>query len=274
MHKLIKAEFYKLRKAIYYKVLLLVSMIYALTNTYFNYTGLRGYDVKSGLEAFFNSFNIWGVCLLLSGIFAGLFFAGDFDNRILYSEIAVGNSRKNVFLAKIIIYWSACIIFILIYQILDVIGITCLHGLGYQITFYEFILLLKLEISYLMIFSAFISVCVLVAICFKSLFAVTTIEIVWIIFGTDVLETLAENSTVIKNVYNNSMFGSIKTLTLPLMEEYTGEYGLKHLKFMSLDRVLTIMKTLHYANDVLTSWIIIIVIIFVSYYIFVNIELK
>lgn len=107
MDRLIKAEFYKLRKSIYYKVLLIVSVIYAVTDVCFSCVGVRGYDSSSGLEAFIYSYTMWGVCLLISGICAGVFIAGDFNNRILHAEIAIGNSRKNIFLSKTIVYWTA-----------------------------------------------------------------------------------------------------------------------------------------------------------------------
>ena len=140
MCKLIKAELFKLRKSIYYKVIALGTILYALMDIYAYFAGL--YHPSNGVKELFHSFLFWQRCLLLCGIFAGVFIGGDFDSRMLHAQIAVGNSRRNIFVAKTFVYWIACISIALAYQSVDIIGMTCLSGFRTRLTFYEFILLM------------------------------------------------------------------------------------------------------------------------------------
>lgn len=272
MHKLIKAEFFKLRKSNYFKVLLLGALLYAITDIYFVMAGI--YNPSNGLETLFASYTSYGSSLLLSGILAGAFIAGDFDNRILHSQIAIGNSRKDIFWAKVFVYWIASIIIVLFYQSVDTIGVSCLFGFKYQINLYELILLLRLEITYLLVFSGFVSICILIAFCFKSLFAVTAIEIGWIIFGRSMFIRLSKISTVINYIYKQSVFAGINELTWPFYKEAVNENGVPCLELVSGEAIFNIMKMQHYTPYILVSLMTILIIIAISYYLFKKTELK
>lgn len=269
MRKLIKAELYKLRKSIYYKALLIGTMLYALMDIYAYYTGL--YHPLNGVKELIYSFLFWQRCLLLCGILAGVFIGGDFDNRILHSQIAVGNSRRNIFISKILAYWIACIVITLIYQSVDVIGVTYLFGSGLQGSFYEFLLLMRMEAVYLIIFSGFVSISIFIAFVFKSLFAVTAIEIVWIMFGSPIFQNLANVNEVITHLYTNSVFGIMTAFTLPL---YVSDDGFRSLESVPVQDILEILKAQHYTQYMLNSVITVLVSTSVSYYIFKRTELK
>ncbi|MCM1172409.1 MAG: hypothetical protein NC393_09815 [Clostridium sp.] len=145
MVNLIKAELYKLNKSISYKALLIGVCIYALTDMY----SMNGeLETVNGFETVIDSFSFWGRCLMLCGIFAGVFIAGDFHNRIFYSEIAVGNSRRKVLAAKSMVYWLACIIIELFYQSMEIVYMTCTYGFGYSLSKVQLFSLLKLELRY------------------------------------------------------------------------------------------------------------------------------
>ena len=269
MRKLIKAEFYKLRKSVYYKALLIGTILYALMDIYAYFTGL--YHPSNGVKELFHSFLFWQRCLLLCGILAGVFIGGDFDNRIFHSQIAVGNSRGNIFISKIFVYWIACIIITLIYQGVDIIGMTCLFGFGLKGSFYEFMLLVRTEVVYLVILSGFLAINILAAFAFNSLFAVTAIEIVWIMFGSPVFQNLAGVSEVIGCLYTNSIFGVMTAFTLPL---YANEDGFRSLESVPVNDILEILKGQHYTKYLLISIITVLVASTVSYYIFKKTELK
>lgn len=269
MRKLIKAELYKLGKSIYYKALLIGTILYAFMDIYAYFTGL--YHPSNGAKELFHSFLFWQRCLLLCGILAGVFIGDDFDHRILHSQIAVGNSRRNIFMSKIFVYWIACIIITLIYQSVDMIGMTCLFGFGLEGSFYQYMLLMRTEVVYLVILSGFLAVNILVAFAFKSLFAVTAIEIVWIMFGSPVFQNLASVSEVIGHLYTNSIFGIMAAFTLPL---YVSDDSFRSLESVPVNDILEILKGQHYTKYLLINIITVLVTTTVSYYIFRKTELK
>lgn len=269
MCKLIKAELFKLGKSIYYKAIVFGTILYAAMDIYACFTGL--YHPSNGVKEMFHSYLFWQRCLLLCGILAGVFIGGDFDNCMLHSQIAVGNSRRNVFLAKIFVYWISCISLALIYQSVDIIGMTCLCGFGLKITFYELMLLMRTEIVYLIIFSGFISVCILSAFVFKALFTVTATEIAWIMFGSVIFQNLASLNSIINHFYNHSIFGSMTALTLPL---YVYEGGIRSLESVPVEEIFEILAVQRYAKFVLISLITVLLTLTISYYIFNRAELK
>ena len=269
MCKLIKAEFFKLRKSLYFKVILLGTALYAFMDIYGSFIGI--YQSLNGLREFIHSFLFWGRCLMLCGILAGVFVGGDFDNRILHSQIAVGNSMENIFLSKAYVYWIACMAVVLIYQSVDVIGITCLFGFGLRVTLYEFMLLVRAETVYLIVVSGFVSVCILVAFIFKALFAVTAVEIVWIMFVSPIFQNLASINAAFNYLYVNSIFGIMTSLTLPL---YTNENGVRSLETVPAKEIFEILEGQHYARFVLISLVTVFVSLLISYNIFRKTEFK
>ena len=269
MCKLIKAELFKLRKSIYYKAIVLGTILYALMDIYAYFTGL--YHPSNGLKELFHSFLFWQRCLLLCGILAGVFIGGDFDNRMLHSQIAVGNGRRKNFVAKASVYWIACIGIVFVYQSVDIIGMTCLFGFGIEITFYEFMLLIRTEIVYLIIFSGFISVCILTAFVFKALFTVTATEIVWIMFGSAIFQSLANLNTIINYIYNHSIFGSMTAFTLPL---YAYEGGMRSLESVPVEEIFEILAVQRYTKFVLISLVTVLATMTISYFVFKKTELK
>lgn len=269
MRKLVKAEFFKLRKSVYYKAIVLGTILYALMDIYSYFTG--SYHPSNGVKELFHSFLFWQRCLLLCGILAGVFIGGDFDNRILHSQIAVGNGRRNIFAAKAFVYWIACIVVTMVYQSVDMIGMTCLFGFGTKVTFYGFILLMRTEIVYLIIFSGFISVCILAAFVFKALFTVTAMEIVWIMFGSAIFQNLAGLNSLIDRLYDHSIFGSMTAFTLPL---YAYGDGIRSLESVPVEDIFEILAAQQYTKFVLISLVTVLVAMTISYYIFKKTELK
>ena len=269
MRKLIKAELFKLRKSIYYKVIVLGTILYAVMDIYAYFTGL--YHPSNGVKELFHSFLFWQRCLLLCGILAGVFIGGDFDNRMLHSQIAVGNSRRNIFMAKIFVYWIACIGIALVYQSVDIIGMTCLSGFGSKTTFYELILLMRTEMVYLIIFSGFISLCILTGFVFKALFTVTATEIVWIMFGSAIFQNLANLNSIINRFYDYSIFGSMTAFTLPL---YTYEGSIRSLESVPVKEIFEILAPQRYTKSMFISLVTVLGTTTVSYYVFKKTELK
>lgn len=269
MCKLMKAELFKLRKSIFYKMVLIGTLLYALMDIYAYFTGL--YHPSNGVKELFHSFLFWQRCLLMCGILAGVFIGGDFDNRMLHAQIAVGNGRRNIFLAKAFVYWIACIGIVLAYQSVDIIGMTCLFGFGLKVTFYRLMLLVRTEIVYLVIFSGFISACILAAFVFKALFAVTATEIAWIMFGSAIFQNMANLNSIINSFYNHSIFGAMTALTLPF---YVSGDGIRSLESVSVEKIFEILAVQRYTRFVLVSFITVLSALTISYYIFRRTELK
>lgn len=246
MKALLKCELLKLEKSICYKILILGVVLYAVADIYFAGSGI--YGTGNGFSALFDSFQTWGRCLMVSGIFAGLFIGGDFNNRILYSEISVGNSRSKVFFSKAFIYWLSCIILTLLYQAVYISGLSLRFGFGYRLDIENIFFLFKMELAYLGIFSAFLSICLLAAFFFKSMFEVTAVEIIWIMFGTQILSTLARTNPVISSFYGKSIFHMINDLTSPFYEVVNYDSGLSSLQLLPPEAIIRSLPLQQYTN--------------------------
>lgn len=240
MIHLIKAELYKLKKSLGFKLIFLGTIIYALIEVAFGVMGF--YGEITGFEAFFSSMGAWGRCYLISGIFAGLFIAGDFSNRGIQTEIAVGNSRLNVILSKGFVYWLGCMGLIITYQLINVIGITINKGFGVNMTKEVILCFLQLEFSYLIIFSGLITFCIFIAFLFRHIYVVTALEIVIIMFGTQLLSSLAQINTVFNKIYQYNLLYRINQLTFFIYEEVRYDTYTIMLEMMEPNKVIAAFK--------------------------------
>lgn len=206
MRDLINAELYKLYKSAIYKILLLGVIIYAVSDLYAAYT--YG-DTVNGFQAIIDSTGSWSRSLLISGIFAGMFVAGDFDNRGIQMQLSVGKSRLSVIFAKSFVYWISGILFALLYQIIYIIPYTFTEGFGIKISWEVISLLLQIETAYLFLFSGFLAVCLFIAFILRGLYVVTITEVLFVILLPSVMVSLQRAGGALKIFYLNSPVGKL-----------------------------------------------------------------
>ena len=105
MRKLIKAEFYKLRKLRSFHIIFLFAIAVGILNGFSPYTGYQVYFLGLIPELF---------DVILISAFAAAFICTEFSDRTFGNAFLCGTLRQNVFLAKLAVYFPGLLILILI----------------------------------------------------------------------------------------------------------------------------------------------------------------
>lgn len=119
---MILADLYKIRKSMWIKILLIITILCAVSMTI-----IAGEIEKGNLDI-----NMAGIGFLLSdanmisllgAVIAGIFICGDFDNKTIHDAISGGNSRVSIIVSKTIVFIGAIACILLPYAILTGIAL-------------------------------------------------------------------------------------------------------------------------------------------------------
>ena len=198
MKNLTKAELYKLYKSLSYKVLMIGILVYSISDLYFAY--INGESIN-GFQAIVDSTGSWQRSLLIVGIFAGIFIAGDFTNRGIQMQLSVGNSRVAVLLAKGIAYWLGGLLLAVLYQISYVAVYFFTYGFGIRMSTDALMCIVQLEGAFLSLFSVFLAVCILIAYIFRDIYVVTVAETLFAILGTSIFQSFGRSQGILQVLY-------------------------------------------------------------------------
>ena len=105
MVKLIKAELYKLHKFHLFRIMLLFALVIGIFHGFLPYSGYQVYALGLIPELF---------DAVLISVFTADFVCMEFSNRTFGNTLLCGTSRKNVFLAKLMVYFLGLLILILV----------------------------------------------------------------------------------------------------------------------------------------------------------------
>lgn len=105
MVKLIKAEFYKIHKLHSFRIIILFAVAIGIMSGFSPYTGYQVYYLGLIPESF---------DAVLISVFTADFVCMEFSNRTFGNAFLCGTSRRNVFLAKLTVYFLGLLILILI----------------------------------------------------------------------------------------------------------------------------------------------------------------
>lgn len=122
MINIIKADLYKMRKSMAMKVLFLMTLLCSIIMTIMSYSIASGSisDTYSGIAFLFSDANMISI---LGAVLAAIFICGDFDNKVISTEISSGSSRISVITSKIISYFIAIFIIMIPYIVVSVAGV-------------------------------------------------------------------------------------------------------------------------------------------------------
>lgn len=123
MHRLIKAELYKLIHDRGFFVLLVLSILLGTML-------MLGKEQLYGYESIFASLYNVPLMMLLTSVFGALFIGKDFADRTLYYAICSGHKRNHVFFSKAIIFIIGSNIILLAQPILCMLINTFINGWG------------------------------------------------------------------------------------------------------------------------------------------------
>ena len=121
MRKLIKAEFYKLRKIPSFRLIILFAITIGI---------LRGFSSGSGYQVYIMSLFPELFDAVLISVFTAAFLCTEFFNRTFGNAFLCGASRKSVFFAKLVAYFSGLLILVLIPLVASTVVATMRNGFG------------------------------------------------------------------------------------------------------------------------------------------------
>lgn len=121
MVKLIKAECFKLQKLYSFPIILLLTLAIGIMPGFSSYTGCQVYSLGLIPELF---------DAVLISVFTADFVCMEFSNRTFGNAFLCGTSRKNVFLAKLVVYFLGLLILILIPMAASTAVATLRNGFG------------------------------------------------------------------------------------------------------------------------------------------------
>lgn len=121
MGRLIKAEFYKLRKLRSFHIIFLFALAVGILNGFSPYTGYQVYSVGVIPELF---------DAVLISAFTAAFVCTEFSNRTYGNAFLCGALRQNVFLSKLAVYFPGLLILILIPLAASTAAATLRNGFG------------------------------------------------------------------------------------------------------------------------------------------------
>ena len=121
MVKLIQAEFYKLQKSHSFYIILLFTFAVGIISGFSSYSGYQVYSLGLIPELF---------DAILISVFTADFVCMEFSNRTFSTVFLCGHSRKDVFLAKLAVYFSGLLILILVPLVTSTAVATLRNGFG------------------------------------------------------------------------------------------------------------------------------------------------
>lgn len=201
MAAIIKAELFKLKHSVGFKVLLIVSIFTILLGLL---SVIESDSTRSGYDAFYKTLlDYRQIMFVFTGIFSGIFIGDDFSNRMFQAEVSKGVSRLNVILCKVIVYGiGLSILFCFQISVVTLIS-SILNGFG------EGMSVLDLLLSSLMFMFQLFSlsmVCVIIAMLLKSKGAIMAVNVLILVVMDALLQVLASNVDIFLKIYTHSPF--------------------------------------------------------------------
>ncbi|MFA9465277.1 MAG: hypothetical protein ACERKN_13415 [Velocimicrobium sp.] len=122
MFNLIRADLFKMRKAVSTKILLCVTTVSAVTMTIMAYLITQGKINESmkGFNFLFSDANVMGI---LSAVIASIFICGDFENKTIQASISSGINRIKLIFSKAIVVFCGIGLLLVPYIIVTIVAI-------------------------------------------------------------------------------------------------------------------------------------------------------
>ena len=127
MKNLIKAEWFKLRKSLLFKMLCLCNAASLITTAVLNLLGSKG---STGYETLLISLGYVLHHSIIGYVFASFFLCGEFSGRTFGISLSCGFSRRKIFGAKVFMFLAGLLFLFLIYTSAGMFVATVLNGFG------------------------------------------------------------------------------------------------------------------------------------------------
>lgn len=136
-----------------------------------SYIGIAMVDgVKSGFDGFMGaSYFVTSTLYLAGSVFAGIYFASAFQERMIQSAVMAGNSRFRILISKCIGYYTALIIFILCPILIATLTMTGILGVGTITTGNVILVMLRTVLLVILVHIATMSICIPISFFAKNI---------------------------------------------------------------------------------------------------------
>ncbi|HZG17174.1 MAG TPA: ABC transporter permease [Candidatus Bathyarchaeia archaeon] len=212
MYNLIKSEWYKLRKDRSFRTLAM--MIVALSifwPLYWHFDNLLDGDpLFTGFESFQRA--IAGNTLIFKVslcILAGFFISSEYSTGVMKNIASSGNSRIEIFTAKLCVYAWGAILLSLLFPLLNMGISTILSGFGEMDNQSAALLVLRSTLFTMLYAASFASIAALFAITFTNNGKSIATSIIFLLAIDVVFTNISENIPIFETAYENSVFSLV-----------------------------------------------------------------
>lgn len=203
MINLLKSEFYKLKTSKAFLAILLLNILQSILCPILfsrTMTGKKVLIQVFGAQEFIGFF-------IFTGLFAACYIGNEFSFRHIVNLISYGHKRRDIVLAKSIVYYVGITIISLLSPILITIINTLMNGYGEPFTFNSFIFIVEIFFLMTLVYIGLSSIGLLISFIFKS-----PIIIIFLFVITDFISRSArfhsfQNHGNIKLIYDKTIFG-------------------------------------------------------------------
>lgn len=202
MLNLLKAEFHKLKTCKTFHLILSLMVIASIAIPIYS-TNLR---IKSGKEILLLELaqQQFLFLIIVIGIFS-CFITEDFNSGVIKNLISYGHKRSNIVISKSISYYTGVVIISFIHPIFLTIINTVMNGYGEVFTLNSFLLVLRVALLMILIYTAMASIAILIAFISRNM-TVTMVIYMLLDFIVRLGKGLSMKKEAVRVVYEKTIF--------------------------------------------------------------------
>ncbi|SHI71282.1 ABC-2 type transport system permease protein [Clostridium cavendishii DSM 21758] len=202
MINLIKVELYKLKTSKTFLAVIFLSVLQSILCPIIFSQTMTG---KQVLITVFETQDVIGFFMLV-GLFTAFYIADEFSSKYIKNLIVYGHRRRDILMAKIIVYYIGITIISLISPILITIINTFINGYGEAITLNTLMFIIRVFMLMLLVYIGLSSIAVLIAVICKN----STLVIISLIVLDSINRfglAFAIRNSIVDLIYSNIIFG-------------------------------------------------------------------
>lgn len=203
MLNLIKVEFYKLKRSKFFYGMIILMVLQALT-VYILSPHLKG---MSGKKALLDGFAVeqFMVGMIMIAVFAGDYIGSEFSTGCIKNLISYGHIRKNIIIAKSIVFYIGVAIITSIYPIVTTVINSVLYGYGMPFTFQSVINFIAITLFMMLAYIGIASIALAIAFISKNM--IITIGVFMVIDPiVRAFEAMSLRNTTINEIFSKTVF--------------------------------------------------------------------
>ncbi len=203
MINLLKSEFYKLKTSKIFLVILLLNVLQSILCPILFSRTMTGRKV---LIQVFLAQEFIGF-FIFTGLFAAYYIGNEFSFRHIVNLISYGHKRRDIVLAKSIVYYFGITIINLLSPILITIINTLMNGYGEPFTFNSFIFIVEIFFLMTLVYIGLSSIALLISFIFKNPLIIVFLFVIIDFISRSARFYSVQEQSIIKLIYDKTIFG-------------------------------------------------------------------